>query len=777
MAGNRIFDRFQNEEMIIMQEIIHDELSTDILVIGAGFPGVCAAITAARSGCSVILAEKERVLGGNSGPNCGVWPSGAHRYHPFAANTGIAGEIFERAYNHAQPWESILSDMLNEAGVCVLRCHYARRPVVEDQRIQAVIFEDTGAYRTRLIKVGVAVVESSGDGHIAAKAGAAFMKGREGHDTFGERKAPDMADNLTMGASLVAIVRKTDRDVKFAPPPDTPAFLPGYGEFLEGWPETAQNRTIALFHPSETGGERDIIADDAAIYETALKQIYSAWNYVKNIAYPEVSRCWELQRISPILAKRESRRFVGDYILKQQDLEEGTVFPDAVAIGGFAIDIHMPRPETPEYIKIVSYSIPPLYTIPYRSLYARDIENLFFASRLLSASHIAHGSIRVGATLGGAAQAVGIAAGLCRKYGCTPRKIYTAHLAELHQNLLKEDASFPGVKNEDPNDLALSAIITATSESRFGVPTFSGFLPLDCPRGVMLWDWGPSLDIAQFFVKNILSYPQTLHIQLLLHESPQKYNNTVVTQDDEHNSRKFSYWKNSNSVEWGVDDRTALFRKIAEVQAVLQPDSEGWVEFPFYCSLIPKDPCSDENRYILLMDRCNGAALGYSDQYFDFVRRVELQEPTQFSSSPESHAFTLVPSPPYGEATLVTNGINRRFSTNPINMWRPEPELPQSICLRWTQPLSIGSLQVTFDTLLRAATDGGIAPQCVRDYLIEAEINGMWRTVHEETDNYHRFRRHVFAPIKAAALRLTLLSVWEKGTRPGVYEIRVYPPV
>ena len=128
-----------------MYNRIPEKFSTDILVIGAGLAGVCAAINAARNGCSVTLLEKFRTLGGNGGPEVGVHPSGAHRFHPYAAETGVMEEMVEEAafrgaktfsygnhYNMSQMWDTVLSDTLKEAGVKVLRCHYAKEPVVEN---------------------------------------------------------------------------------------------------------------------------------------------------------------------------------------------------------------------------------------------------------------------------------------------------------------------------------------------------------------------------------------------------------------------------------------------------------------------------------------------------------------------------------------------------------------------------------------------------------------------------------------------------------------------
>ena len=122
---------------------IDETLETDVLVLGSGLAGVCAAIQAARLGCDVMLLEKDPVLGGNSGPLLGIHPSGAYSFHPYAAETGIIGEIEEEAawrhakirtfghhYNIAPQWDSLLQWMCEEAGVRVGRRHYAKTAVM-----------------------------------------------------------------------------------------------------------------------------------------------------------------------------------------------------------------------------------------------------------------------------------------------------------------------------------------------------------------------------------------------------------------------------------------------------------------------------------------------------------------------------------------------------------------------------------------------------------------------------------------------------------------------
>ena len=165
--------------------------------------------------------------------------------------------------------------------------------------------------------------------------------------------------------------------------------------------------------------------------------------------------------------KRESRRFIGDYILKQGDCERGEVFEDAVAYGGWSLDLHPPKGIYEEKGPFTTKQVP-LYTIPFRSLYSRNVPNLLFAGRQISTSHVAFGSTRVMATCSVMGQAVGTAAALCAKHDCTPRELCRESIVELQQTLLKDDAYIIGASNSDLYDLARKADVRASSETPDG---------------------------------------------------------------------------------------------------------------------------------------------------------------------------------------------------------------------------------------------------------------------------------------------------------------------
>jgi hypothetical protein len=121
------------------------------------------------------------------------------------------------------------------------------------------------------------------------------------------------------------------------------------------------------------------------------------------------------------------------------------------------------RPDMPP---TVYNPVPEVYNIPLRSLYSRNISNLFMAGRNISATHMAYTSLRVMATCAVIGQAVGTAAAQCIETGITPRELASnaSHLTRLQQALIRDDQTIKGVQGNDPADHARSARVTASGE-------------------------------------------------------------------------------------------------------------------------------------------------------------------------------------------------------------------------------------------------------------------------------------------------------------------------
>src|SRR5690606_38188594 len=160
---------------------------------------------------------------------------------------------------------------------------------------------------------------------------------------------------------------------------------------------------------------------------------------------------------------REYRRFEGDYILTQNDIVAQVPFEDRVAFGGWSIDLHPPQGMYAEESGSKHFHADGIYHIPFRSLYSNNVDNLLFAGRNISATHVAFGTTRVMATCAVMGEAAGTGAALCVQKGIAPRELTRDHVRDLQQTLLRQDASIIGLKNEDAADLARNASVTASS--------------------------------------------------------------------------------------------------------------------------------------------------------------------------------------------------------------------------------------------------------------------------------------------------------------------------
>jgi hypothetical protein len=195
----------------------------------------------------------------------------------------------------------------------------------------------------------------------------------------------------------------------------------------------------------ESGFDKDPIADMELTRDLNLRAMYGAWDVLKNVdgLYPNHKLEWAAY----IAGKRESRRLLGDVILHVEDIRTNRPWADAAVPCTWHIDLHFPHDkykeghDGDEFISdftrggIYAYKGP--YWIPYRTLYSRNVGNLFMAGRDISVTHEALGAVRVMRTCGMMGEVVGMAAAICKKYNCTPREVYEKHLEELKE-LMKQ---------------------------------------------------------------------------------------------------------------------------------------------------------------------------------------------------------------------------------------------------------------------------------------------------------------------------------------------------
>ncbi|HEY3418538.1 MAG TPA: FAD-dependent oxidoreductase [Armatimonadota bacterium] len=422
----------------------------DVCVVGGGMAGLTAAIAAARQGARVVLMHERPVLGGNASSEIRVHICGAdgHNTSPNLRETGILEELrlenLSRNPNrNFSIWDTILYEKaILQPGLTLLLNCSCLEATMDGEHITSVTGWQmtTQTYQTVEAKI---FLDCSGDGILAPLTGAQFRMGREARREYGESIAPEEADAHTMGMTCMFQAREYDTSQPFTPLPWAYTYLTEdelpYGARGHKW-------FLMGYWWIELGGEDDSIRDTERLRHELLKIAYGVWDHIKNHG-DHGAENWALEWVQFLPGKRESRRFIGDHVLTQLDVEAEGRFADLVAYGGWAMDDHHPAgfyavklgaPAT------IFYHSPKPYGIPYRALYSVNIDNLMFSGRNASCTHAAMSSSRVMGTGCSMGQAAGTAAALAVHRGLLPRDML-GHIHELQQTLLRDDCYLPWV--------------------------------------------------------------------------------------------------------------------------------------------------------------------------------------------------------------------------------------------------------------------------------------------------------------------------------------------
>ena len=447
----------------------YKEETYDVAVLGGGISGICAAVASARHGAKTVLIQDRPVLGGNASSEMRVILNGAYCLNnkfKIDRETGIVEELqLENCFYNPQDswsmWDNVLYNYVLKQPNLTLKLNTSVISAEMDNGFIAAAKCRHLLSETDLKINADLFIDCTGDGVLAADAGAEYRTGRESKSEFGESYAPEKSDGWVMGDGLLLYAKNMGTPVNFK--------APDYAIKYDPSKYKIQRRKINDLYVGywwvELGSDFDVIADREKNATKLKAYLYGVWDYIKNSGnYPEAENL-ALDWMGSLPAPRESRRFIGDYILTQNDILSLKNFDDAVAYGGWSLDEHCPG-------GIENYDDPPsyfhkycedIYQIPYRSLYSKNIPNLFFAGRNVSVTHIALSSTRVMATCGLMGQAVGTAAGMCIKNDVLPRDIYNKYINELQETLLKDDVFIPNRPARDRNDLARCAHIYASS--------------------------------------------------------------------------------------------------------------------------------------------------------------------------------------------------------------------------------------------------------------------------------------------------------------------------
>lgn len=451
------------------RSLFNEKISADLVIAGGGVSGVCCAITAAREGLNVVLVQDRPVLGGNASSEVRLWILGATSHmgnnNRWAREGGVIDELLvENTYRNPEGNPVIFDTIMLEKVISEKNIRlFLNTAVYEVKKQDADTITAVTGYcsqnQTEYSFEASYFCDATGDGLVAFLAGASFRMGAESREEFGEKFAPSKEYGELLGHSMYFYSKDTGKPVRFVPPSfalNDITKIPRYKTF------NLKDQGCKLWW-IEYGGRLDTVKETEQIKWELWKVVYGVWNYIKNSgAFPEAEN-YTLEWVGTIPGKRESRRFCGDYMLRQQDIVEQRGHADAVSFGGWSIDLHPADGVFSELPGCNQWHSKGIYSIPYRCLYSKNISNLFLAGRIISASHVAFGSTRVMGTSANSAQAAAMAAVIAAEKKIQPRQVLE-HIQDLQQRLIRSGQFIPGVNHMDSDDLVKKAGITASSE-------------------------------------------------------------------------------------------------------------------------------------------------------------------------------------------------------------------------------------------------------------------------------------------------------------------------
>jgi len=418
----------------------------DFVVVGGGIAGMCAAVAAARQGLKVALVHDRPILGGNNSSEVRVHLGGRINLAPYQNLGNLIKEFGPVRGGNAQPGNfyqdsTKLDWVMHEKNISLFLNMHVIGVNMNGKHINDIIASniETGQetkFEAKLFS------DCTGDGNLGFLAGANYMMGRESKQMTHENRAVDMADSITLGASVQWYSKKEDIQTPF------PVF-----EYGLNFTEENKQAVDKGEWTWETGMNINQITKAETIRDYGLLVIYSNWSFLKNRSELKSKYAnYTLDWVAYVMGKRESRRLIGDYILNENDIEGNKIFPDGTACTSWTIDLHNPDPINSkfflnhEFIAVTKQTLIYPYPIPYRCLYSSNIDNLFMAGRNISATHVALGSTRVMRTTGMLGEVVGLAASVCVKHNANPREIYKRYFNDLVL-LMREGAGKKGLKN------------------------------------------------------------------------------------------------------------------------------------------------------------------------------------------------------------------------------------------------------------------------------------------------------------------------------------------
>jgi len=448
--------------------LVHDEVPVtkrfQVVVAGGGPSGLSAAVAAARNGADVLLIERNGFLGGVG--TAGLCPTFMGS-DPLIIR-GFAGEMVDRlesfgclingfnTFYDAEIMKYACNEIATEAGVKLLFDTVISRAIVDGGFVQGVVVLNKSG--NQAIRANV-VIDTTGDGDVAARAGATFQKGNEQGQMqamslmfrMGKVDVRRFVDFMMAHKELLYVGEgvsaarpfggRYDNDPSILDMSTEPPLvcIGGFGPMIKEanesgelyfpheyfWVESLWIEGIVLINANQVTGADGTNADDITkAWVDSRKQVMSLVKFLQR-RIPGFEKSYLIDTGQNI-GVRESRRIVGGYMLTKDDVLEGRRFPDGVVRNSYPVDVTGLGTET-IWIKPKAQ----FYEIPYRCLLPEGLENILVAGRCISVTHEALGSTRSQICSMGTGQAAGTAAALAVRQGVTPRKVRIEELQRL----------------------------------------------------------------------------------------------------------------------------------------------------------------------------------------------------------------------------------------------------------------------------------------------------------------------------------------------------------
>lgn len=680
-------------------------VEVDFVVAGAGLAGMIAAVAAARRGMKVALINDRSVLGGNASSEIGVRIQGASHHGlnvaVYAKESGLVEElrqqmnfaISHQGYTLLSAPDKVFFDFIYREKNIELYLN----TVITDVCVKAGRIESLLAYQ---MKADVSYefcaplfADCTGDGVVAFKAGASYHMGSEPRWQYGEKWAPEQEEPYTMGNTIFYEIEDVGQPVPFVRPDF--AYDVSKMDFMQDIENPLKFRQLYVggnFWTLEYGGQVNTICDNEQIQLELRKLAFGLWDYIKNSGkFPQAAN-FKMKRMYALAGTRESRRILGDYVLTENDIEEKRQFEDSVAMGGWPMDVHAPKGIYDDLPASNFISVSGMYSIPYRCLYAKDIENLFLAGRDASASHIAMGSMRVMGTCGAMGQAVGTAAALCWKYRVVPREIYPKHVKRLQEELSFDDQTILGYRENS----VLHFWASASSERTYENQLQDGALALTRNYGLALPVETKRLERVKVKLRNRSKEEQMITVRVMTGIHPETYlPQTLVKTITLCLTPEFYGWHEIfTDCDVGEDQKVYLgFVKNPQVELMVGSErTPGAVTFVYHDA----DGGSGYNHDTCPLDEQTG-----------FIGQDILQE--------KNICFKdMVPTQKMFSVENTQNGYHRPYGL--MHQWVSEKGAGQWLKLSAKTAQYVESLRLIFDNGLDVDGKDIISPKMVRDY-------------------------------------------------------------